>query len=78
MQLEYDPKETTYRNLLSMFWANHDSTTCQKNQYMSAIFYHDDEQKREAEMTKEEHQGKLKRPIATKVLPAQKFYDAEK
>jgi len=44
---------------------------------MSAIFYHDEEQKREAEMTKQEHQKKVKSPVVTKILPAQAFYDAE-
>lgn len=45
---------------------------------MSAIFYHDDEQKKEAELTKREQQKKVKSPIVTKILPAKTFYDAEK
>lgn len=44
---------------------------------MSAIFYHDEEQKRDAELTKQEQQKKVKSPIVTKILPAQTFYDAE-
>lgn len=45
---------------------------------MSAIFYHDEEQKKEAELTKADHQKKVKSPIVTKILPAKTFYDAEK
>ncbi|XP_020915559.2 peptide methionine sulfoxide reductase [Exaiptasia diaphana] len=44
---------------------------------MSAIFYHDEEQKQEAELTKADHQKKVKAPIVTKILPAETFYDAE-
>lgn len=78
VQLEYNPEETSYRNLLKSFWTNHNTTTCQKNQYMSAIFYHDEEQKKEAELTKADHQKNVKSPIVTKILPAKTFYDAEK
>lgn len=45
---------------------------------MSAIFYHDEEQKKDAELTKADHQQKVKAPIVTKILPAERFYDAEK
>ena len=45
---------------------------------MSAIFYHDDGQRALAEETMKEHQAKVTRPIATKILPAETFYDAEK
>ncbi|XP_070574781.1 peptide methionine sulfoxide reductase-like [Ptychodera flava] len=75
--MDFDPKQTSYESLLKMFWNSHDSTACHNRQYMSAIFYHSDEQKRLAEQTKEEHQKKVSRPIATKILPAETFYDAE-
>ena len=77
MELEYDPNRTTYSDLLNIFWKNHDSTASHKAQYMSAIFYHDDEQKQFAEQTRDEHQKMLKRTIVTKILPAKRFYDAE-
>ena len=44
---------------------------------MSAIFYHDEEQKKLAEQTRNEHQKTLRRAIVTKILPAKRFYDAE-
>lgn len=77
VQLEYDPNCTTYRDLLNMFWKNHDPTAVNKAQYMSAIFYHDNQQKQLAEQTRDEHQKTIKRKIATKILPADTFYVAE-
>lgn len=77
VQLEYDPNRTTYCDLLTIFWKNHDATAKHKPQYMSAIFYHDEEQKKLAEQTRDAHQKTLRRPIATKILPAKTFYDAE-
>ena len=77
VQIDYDPEQTEYRKLLEMFWANHDSTACHSRQYMSAIFYHDEQQKQLAEQTKMEHQSKVRKPIVTKIIPAQAFYDAE-
>jgi len=62
-----------------MSWDNHDATVSRESQYMSAIFYHNEEQKRLAEETKEEHQKTLPitRQIATKIIPAGTFYAAE-
>ncbi|CAH3178154.1 unnamed protein product, partial [Porites evermanni] len=77
VQLEYDPNCTTYSDLLTRFWKDHDPTALHKAQYMSAIFYHDEEQKKLAEQTRNEHQKTLRRPIVTKILPAKRFYDAE-
>ena len=78
LQLEYDPQQTDFAALLHLFWHNHDPTARNKPQYMSAIFYHDAEQKQLAEETMERHQAKVNRPISTKILPAETFYDAEK
>ena len=77
VQLKYDPNRTTYSDLLTRFWKDHDPTALHKAQYMSAIFYHDEEQKKLAEQTRNEHQKTLRRPIVTKILPAKRFYDAE-
>lgn len=77
MQLEYDPKQTNYEELLDLFWKNHNSTARNTRQYMSAVFYHDEEQKLLAERTMKEHQKEIARPIVTQILPAETFYDAE-
>ncbi len=78
IQIEYDPKVTNYSEMLKLFWQNHDSTRCASRQYMSAIFYHNDEQKRLAEETRDEKQKTLTKKIVTRITEAETFYDAEK
>jgi len=85
VQIRYDPKKVTFEKLLEVFWMNidpHDGAGqfCDRGeQYRSAIFFHDEEQRRLAEDSKRqlEASGKLKRPIATVILPAATFYRAE-
>jgi peptide-methionine (S)-S-oxide reductase len=85
VEVKYDPSRLTYDNLLTVFWENHDPTTLNRQgpdvgeQYRSAIFYHDDEQKAAAESSKEERDrsGKYRRPIVTEITPASAFYEAE-
>ena len=60
-----------------MFWANHEPTAQCTRQYMSAIFYHNEEQKQMAEDTMKQQQAKTSRIIQTKILPAETFYEAE-
>ncbi len=80
----YDPKKITYKKLLQNFWKEHDPTQVNRqgpdigSQYRSAIFYTDEEQKKEATKSKAELQKKLgKQKIATEILKAGKFYKAE-
>ena len=60
-----------------MFWENHDATVSWDPQYMSAIFYHNEKQKHLVEETKDEYQKTLTKQIATKIIPASTFYNAE-
>jgi len=76
--LEYDADQTSYSDLLDIFWANHDPTVMCSRQYMSAIFYHSDQQKALAEKSMAESQNKFRKQITTLILPAEEFYDAEK
>jgi len=76
-QVDYDPKVTNYGNLLKLFWKHHNITTPLKRQYMSAIFYHDEEQKKLAQETMSEVQKNNVRKIQTLILPLETFYDAE-
>jgi len=73
----YDPNITNYSKLLEMFWKNHDSTAKCTRQYMSAVFYHNEQQKRLAEESLNDAQKKASKPIQTQILPATTFYDAE-
>ena len=77
LQVEYDPKVTNYSNLLKVFWEGHDYTQKRSPQYKSAIFYHSEEQKKLAEESAKAEQNKEKKSIATDIVPAGAFYDAE-
>lgn len=85
VQVTYDPSRVTYDDLLTVFWENHDPTTLNRQgpdigtQYRSAIFYHDEEQKKAAESSKEERDrsGRYRRPIVTEITPATAYYEAE-
>ncbi|HSE39990.1 MAG TPA: peptide-methionine (S)-S-oxide reductase MsrA [Acidobacteriota bacterium] len=85
-QIQYDPSQISYDELLEVFWKTHDPTTLNQQgndygtQYRSAVFYHNDEQRRLAE----EYKKKLdaakiwNRPIVTEITPFTNFYPAEK
>ena len=85
VQVEFDPAKISYRQLLDVFWANHDPTTRNRQgpdvgtQYRSVVFYNSPEQKAEADASKEtlEKTGRFKRPIVTEIQPAPQFYRAE-
>jgi len=76
-RVEYDPSQTNYNELLSLFWKNHDTTQKCSRQYMSAIFYHNEEQKSLAEKSLKAVQQSSSRPIQTQILQSTAFYDAE-
>lgn len=85
VEVRYDPSRLTYDDLLTIFWENHDPTTLNRQgpdvgeQYRSAIFYHDDEQRAAAEVSKDERDrsGRHRRPIVTEITSASTFYEAE-
>jgi len=85
VQVEFDPAMVSYDELLVVFWENHDPTTMNRQgpdvgeQYRSAIFYHDHEQKVRAETSKEKlvKNGRYKSPIVTEITPGAEFYRAE-
>jgi peptide-methionine (S)-S-oxide reductase len=85
VQVEYDPNEISYDELLNVFWSNHDPTSINRqgldvgNQYRSAIFFHNEEQKKIAEKSKEdlEKSGKFQKRIVTEIVSAPEFYKAE-
>jgi peptide-methionine (S)-S-oxide reductase len=85
VQVEYDPAQVTYEELLDVFWKNHDPTTPNRQgpdvgtQYRSVIFYHSPEQKASAIASKEKlaKSGKYKKPIVTEIVPDATFWRAE-
>jgi len=85
VQVEYDPNEISYDELLKVFWSNHDPPPLNRqgpdvgNQYRSAIFFHNEEQKNIAQKSKEELEksGKFQKQVVTEIVPAPEFYKAE-
>jgi peptide-methionine (S)-S-oxide reductase len=85
VQITFDPAVTPFREILEVFFAIHDPTTRDRQgndvgtQYRSAIFYHDDRQRAEAEaLIRELNAGRVwPDPIVTEVTPASTFYKAE-
>ncbi len=85
VQLEYDPPEVSYEDLLDVFWNCHDPTTVNRQgpdigtQYRSAIFFHDADQESAAITSKEKLQssGRYPSPIVTEITAAEAFYPAE-
>jgi peptide-methionine (S)-S-oxide reductase len=85
VEVEFDPRQVSYGELLALFFQSHDPTTLNRqgpdfgSQYRSAIFFHDAEQEAEAQKAKAalEKAGTFKRPIVTQVVRAGEFYRAE-
>jgi peptide-methionine (S)-S-oxide reductase len=85
VEVEFDPAQVSYEQLLKLLWEIHDPTTKNRqgpdvgSQYRSAIFYHDAAQQAAAQASKEalEKSGKLRRPIVTEITAAPEFYPAE-
>src|SRR2546422_6474832 len=85
VEIEFEPERVSYRQLLEIFWSNHDPTTLNRQgpdhgaQYRSAIFYHTPEQRAKATESKAEMErsGRFRRPIVTEITPASTFYRAE-
>lgn len=85
VEVQYDPAQISYEELLKVFWDNHDPTTLNRQgpdvgtQYRSAIFFHTPEQAALAQASKEQMQasGLYSRAIVTQIVPATEFYRAE-
>lgn len=85
IQITFDPKTISFRELLEVFWETHDPTTLNRQgadvgtQYRSAVFYHSPEQKEIAEKYKEElnKENVFGKPVITEITAFDKFYKAE-
>ena len=83
VEIVYDPGKLAYQKLLDVFWHNVDPLTPEAqfcdhgHQYRTAIFYHDDTQRRLAEESKQRLAQRFGRPIATEIVAATTFYPAE-
>ncbi len=85
VQIQYDPKEISYEDLLKVFWSGHNPTTPNRqgpdfgSQYRSEIFFLTPEQEASARKSRVEMErsGKWKNPIVTQISPASTFWKAE-
>jgi methionine-S-sulfoxide reductase len=78
IQIDYDPARITYEQLLNIFWDSHDPTgRSWSKQYRNVIFYHNAEQKRAAEKTRDLVAAQLGQRVHTDIEPASTFYPAE-
>ncbi|MGI9050589.1 MAG: peptide-methionine (S)-S-oxide reductase MsrA, partial [Rubrobacteraceae bacterium] len=85
VRVTFDPEVVSFREILEVFFTIHDPTTLNRQgadvgeSYRSAIFYHDEEQKRVAEtvISDLESEGLWSNPIVTEVTPFSEFYVAE-
>ena len=83
LEVEFDPSQVSYDQLLKTFWENHDPTTLNRQgwdigtQYRSAIFTHDPEQEAAARASATQAQEHRKKRIVAEILPAPTFYPAE-
>jgi peptide-methionine (S)-S-oxide reductase len=82
-RVTYDPGRISFGELLRTYWGVHDPTQVDRqgpdvgSQYRSVIFFSDEEQRAEAEASKQAEQQRHPRPIATTIEPATGFYMAE-
>jgi len=85
IQVYYDPSQVGYEDILEVFWRHIDPTDPDGQfadrgpQYRTAIFYHDEEQKRAAEKSKAdlERSGHFNKPLVTSIVKFSRFYEAE-
>ena len=78
IQLDYDPTKLTYKQLLDAFWANHNPCAQSgSRQYKSAVFCHNDAQKKLALKTRDGEAAKRKEALTTEIVPLTEFYLAE-
>ena len=85
IKIKFDPQEISFRDLLTVFFATHDPTTLNRQgndvgtQYRSAVFYANEEQKREAENFIKDlaDANAFGKPVVTTIEPLGEFYPAE-
>src|ERR1043165_6372989 len=85
IEITYDPAQISYEQLLDIFWRNIDPTQADGQfydigpNYVAAVYYGNDEEKKAAEASKEKlsKSGKFTKPIVTDILPATAFYPPE-
>jgi peptide-methionine (S)-S-oxide reductase len=77
-QVDYDPTVVSFARLLDVFWSMHDPCRAAwSTQYAAILFYHDDEQRRDAEQSVRAVEARTQRPVQTELRKLDRFYLAE-
>jgi peptide-methionine (S)-S-oxide reductase len=83
VEVTFDPAKVSYEELLDVFWANHDPTQVNRQgpdvgtQYRTVVFFHSPEQEKSAIASRDALQDRFARPIATQIVRAEPFWEAE-
>jgi peptide-methionine (S)-S-oxide reductase len=83
VEVTFDPTRVSYEELLDVFWANHDPTQVNRQgpdvgtQYRTVVFFHSPEQEKSAIASRDALQERISRPIATQIVKAEPFWEAE-
>jgi peptide-methionine (S)-S-oxide reductase len=83
VEVEFDPEQVSYDQLLDLFWRSHNPTQGNRqgpdvgSQYRSAVFFHSPEQEEAAVASRARVQTQLSKPITTEIVRAGEFFEAE-
>jgi len=78
VQVDYDPAAVTFEQILERVWTSHNPCVrTEYKQYMNAIFYESEAQRKSIETSREHVEKELGRPVKTSILPLTKFHRAE-
>jgi len=83
VEVEFDPEQAAYDQLLDLFWRSHDPTHGNRqgpdvgSQYRSAVYFHSPEQEAAAKASKEAAQARFSKPIVTEITEVPAFWPAE-
>ena len=76
--MDFDPSQISYERLLDSFWKAHDPTRRSwSRQYRTALFFHNEEQKRLAMESRDREAARINAKIQTEILPTSEFTLAE-
>jgi methionine-S-sulfoxide reductase len=77
IQIDFDPTRIRYEELLAIFWQSHNPSSRRPRQYRSIVFYHDEAQRRQAELSRTAEAARRQDIIHTAIQPYRRFYRAE-
>ena len=83
IEIVFNSNEINYKELLEIFWKNHDPTQLNRQgpdvgtQYRTAVFYHNSKQKKDAEESRKKIEKRLGKKVMTEIIKATTFYEAE-